>query len=85
MGDGPCDYGSSPSELASLFPHHDFSAISENWWPVDETDDEVRSTEQPGMLRHRPNRSLGTPSYSGFTEPGLGGTAFSSSFKCYCF
>jgi len=30
-----CDVGSSPAQLATRFPHHDFSHLPTQWWPQD--------------------------------------------------
>jgi len=68
MGDGPCDYGSNPSELSTLFPHHDLSTISDNWWPVDETDDEIqqRAERFKQYLLGRPEQNIAVVSHGCF-------------------
>jgi glucosyl-3-phosphoglycerate phosphatase len=30
-----CDVGSPPAQLAERFPHHDFSHLPAQWWPVE--------------------------------------------------
>ena len=44
MGDGGCDYGSPRSLLETEFPHHDFSLLEEEWWPVEETMTQVNTS-----------------------------------------
>lgn len=45
-----CDVGSSPAQLATRFPHHDFSHLPTQWWP-EETESESATIARAAAFR----------------------------------
>ena len=60
MSNKPSNYGVNPSEPVPLFPHYDFSLVTNDWWPVDETDEQMMSRAEKckEFLVSRPEENI---------------------------